>query len=53
VTPLAALLSLGRTWELINSRTLFRRLALVMAILGVVQGGIEAMLVGRAAGPPV
>jgi hypothetical protein len=44
--PLGALLSLGRSWDLINSRPLFKRLALCMVILGVVGGGVQEMLVG-------
>eukprot|EP00878_Enallax_costatus_P044261 GHUV01052675.1.p1 GENE.GHUV01052675.1~~GHUV01052675.1.p1 ORF type:complete len:100 (-),score=13.00 GHUV01052675.1:45-344(-) len=34
--PLDALLSLRKSWALINSSTLFKRLALCMAIVGIV-----------------
>ncbi|KAI8462492.1 MAG: major facilitator superfamily domain-containing protein [Monoraphidium minutum] len=43
--PLSAVLSMGRSWALINSRPFFRRLALCVAILGVVQGGVGELIV--------
>jgi MFS family permease len=43
--PLDACLSLRKSWALINSSTLFRRLALCMAIVGIVAEGIQDMLV--------
>jgi len=44
--PLDACLSLTRIWKLLNSRDLFRRLALCMAIVGVVSEGIQVIVVG-------
>jgi hypothetical protein len=43
--PLDALLSLQRSWALITSSSLFKRLALCMAIVGVVSEGIQDMLI--------
>lgn len=43
--PLDALLSLQRSWQLITSSSLFVRLALCMAIVGVVSEGIQDMLI--------
>eukprot|EP00879_Flechtneria_rotunda_P003588 GHRR01003823.1.p1 GENE.GHRR01003823.1~~GHRR01003823.1.p1 ORF type:complete len:579 (+),score=133.93 GHRR01003823.1:157-1893(+) len=43
--PLDACMSVGRSWALINSRSLFRRLAVCMAIVGVVSEGIQDMLI--------
>ncbi len=39
--PLDACLSLARSWKLITSRALFMKLALCMAIVGVVSEGIQ------------
>eukprot|EP00775_Hariotina_reticulata_P002210 gene2210-2525_t len=43
--PLDALLSFGKSWRLINSSTLFQRLAVCMVIVGIVSEGIQDMLV--------
>jgi hypothetical protein len=42
--PWDVLVSMGRSWRLINSSSLFRRLALCMAVIGVVSEGIQDML---------
>jgi hypothetical protein len=42
---LSAFLSLQRSWALINSCSLFKKLALCVAITGMVQEGIQDLLV--------